>query len=469
LFRRYADDGASIAKLARWLTDQGIATRTGKSRWDRSVIWGMLRNPAYAGKAVFGKTMVINESPGLNRRARREGRTTPRASKTVDRPREQWLEIAVPAIISVETFERVAARLADNKRFASRNSKIPSLLQGPAACGACGYGYYRTSTRTTNKKIYYYRCLGSDDYRYENGRVCASKPVRADYLDAVVWDHITGLLADPQLIHAEIDKRLQTARTADPVIRQRTQLEIALAKTTTTITRMIEAFGEQLITIDELRARIPDLRTRETNLRGQIDALDSQLANQQIYLTLASDLEAFLAQLRDNTGGASVEDRQRVLRLLVKDVLIGPEKITIRHRIPIRERTTTSDPTDTEGDQRASCPLRWGRNHAALRNAAERVMVLPVFQVPGLQHVTDKPQEPLVMDFLRQYPEKDLVVKTAEAVGDVTLNKPCGPGPGVVYLPQRGMTPSSFPEPVRPVREPRVVVRLKKQADHFAH
>ncbi|HUO39829.1 MAG TPA: zinc ribbon domain-containing protein, partial [Mycobacterium sp.] len=47
------------------------------------------------------------------------------------------------------------------------------------------------------KKIYYYRCLGSDDYRYEGGRVCANKPVRADYLDAVVWDHITAMLVDP--------------------------------------------------------------------------------------------------------------------------------------------------------------------------------------------------------------------------------------------------------------------------------
>ena len=92
------------------------------------------------------------------------------------------------------------ARLADNKRFAPRNSKLPpSLLQGMAACTACGYAYYRTSTRTTAKKIYYYRCLGSDNYRYEGGRVCASPPVRADYLDAVVWDHITGLLADPAL------------------------------------------------------------------------------------------------------------------------------------------------------------------------------------------------------------------------------------------------------------------------------
>ena len=49
MFRRYADDGASIAELTRWLTSEYVPTRTGKTRWDRSVLWGMLRNPAYAG------------------------------------------------------------------------------------------------------------------------------------------------------------------------------------------------------------------------------------------------------------------------------------------------------------------------------------------------------------------------------------------------------------------------------------
>ena len=375
LFRRYADDGASIADLARWLTSQHVPTRTGKHRWDRSVIWGMLRNPAYAGTAVFGKTMVVAESPGLNRVARLQGRATPCASKTVDRPRQEWTPIPVPAIVSTDTFDRVARRLDDNKRFAARNSKVPSLLQGLAACAGCGYGYYRTSTRTTTKTIYYYRCLGSDDYRYEGGRVCANKPVRADYLNQVVWDHITGLLADPGLIHAEIDQRLDTARTADPVARQRKSLDSALTKAATSIARLIEAYGEQLITIDELRARMPDLRARETNLRNQIHALDAQLADREAYLTLAADLEGFLAQLHTNAEVATVQQRQRVLRLLVKDVLIGPDKITIRHRIPIRKRVTGDAEradSDTEDDHQPHCPLRWGCVHPQAGASGER-------------------------------------------------------------------------------------------------
>jgi site-specific DNA recombinase len=369
LFRRYTDDGASIADLTRWLTSENVPTRTGKARWDRSVVWGMLRNPAYAGTAVFGKTQVLQESPGLNRRARLEGRSVPRASKTVDRPREEWIEIPVPAIVTAGTFQRAAQRLADNKRYAARNTKIPSLLQGLAACSACGYGYYRTSARTTSRKIYYYRCLGSDDYRYEGGRVCGNKPVRADYLDTVVWDHITGLLADPALIRAEISKRLEVARTSDPVTSQRTRLQAALAKAAASITAMIEAYSEQLITIDELRARMPHLRARETNLRGQLDAVDAQAADRDAYLTLAGDLEGFLTQLQGNAATATVEDRQRVLRLLVKDILIGPEKITIRHRIPTRTDRSGApqrDPgPDTEGDHRADYLLRWGRDFPA--------------------------------------------------------------------------------------------------------
>ena len=455
MFRRYADDGATIADLARWMGSAGAVTRTGKHRWDRSVIWGMLRNPAYAGTAVFGKTQIIHEQPGLNRVARLQGRSVPRAVKTAARPREEWLQIPVPAIVDQVTFARVRQRLEDNKRFAARNTKVPSLLQGLAACSACGYGYYRTSTRTTNKKIYYYRCLGSDDYRYEGGRACGNKPVRADYLDTVVWDHITALLADPALIRAEISKRLEQARTADPATRQRNQLELALAKASTGITAMIEAYAEQLITIDELRARMPRLRARETSLRGQIGALDAQLADRDACLKLAGDLEGFLAQLRGNAATATVEDRQRVLRLLVTDILIGPEKITIRHRIPARPGGSGArqrDPgPDTEGDHRPGYLLRWGRDDAALRTSAERVVVFPVLQVPGFEHVTDQPEKPLIVDVLRQYPGRLLVVQGPEAVGDVTLDEPRGPGPGFADLPQRGMTSAAFPEPVRPV------------------
>ena len=469
MFRRYAEEGAAIADLRRWLTGQGVRTRTGKERWDRSVIWGMLRNPAYAGTAVFGKTQAVHEPAGLNRTARLAGRTVPRQVRVEDRPREEWTAIPVPALVDQDTFDRVQQRLEDNKRFAARNTKVPSLLQGLAACASCGYGYYRTSTTTSSgKKIYYYRCLGSDDYRYQGGRVCGNKPVRADYVDAVVWDHVTGLLADPALIRTEISRRLERARTSNPVTKKRGQLEQALAKTSASIAAMVTAFSEQLITIDELRARMPDLRARETGLKDQIAALDAQAADRDAYLKLAGDLQGFLGKLRANSATATTEDRQRVLRALVQDVLVGPEKLTIRHRIPVREPATGGghhDKTDTEGDMRESSLLRWGRDRCPLRRSLLHLRQLPVFDDPCGHPLPDQPQDPFIRDTVPEKLLKPASVKRPGEVADIRVQHPAhlrSLDPGRQRV-QRTMRAAARPEPVGETRE----IRLEHGIEHL--
>jgi len=254
VFRRYTEEQTSIGELARWLTAEQIRTRTGKDRWDRSVLWAMLKNPAYTGRAAFLKTGSTDHRPAINRQARLQGRSVSRHHAKYDRPKDEWITIAVPAIISEDTFELAERRLADNRRFAARNSKQPSLLMGLAACQSCGYAYYRTSTRTAKRKIYYYRCLGSDDYRYPGGRVCDNKPVRADYLDDVVWGQVTALLADPTLIQGELDRRLSEMRATNPATSERARLERDLTRATKTISRLLSAYQEDLLTLDELRA-----------------------------------------------------------------------------------------------------------------------------------------------------------------------------------------------------------------------
>src|SRR5207248_8079168 len=112
------------------------------------------------------------------------------------------------------------------------------------------------------------------------------------------------------------------------------------------------------------------------------------------YLTLATNVETFLATLHQRTNTATIEDRQRVLRLLVKDVLIGPDNVTIRHRIPTHHHAGPSgshEPaSDTEGDHPAGYPLCWGRNHTALRHALRGgCEPHPCLDHPGLEPAGD--------------------------------------------------------------------------------
>ena len=455
LFRRYVEDGVAIAELARWLSATGVATRTGKPRWDRSVIWGMLRNPAYAGRACFGKTMRTADQPGLNRTARLAGRATPKSYSVTDRPTQDWLEIPVPALVTEDTWARVQRRLVDNKRFAARHSKVPSLLQGLTACSSCGYAYYRGHTTTTaGNKIYYYRCLGSDNYRYQHGRVCDNKPVRTDYLDNLVWDHVTDLLADPRLIRAEIDRRLDQLRTADPTTAAQRRLEQALAKTTASVNRLIKAYQEELISLDELRERTPELRSRETSLRGQLAALADQLVDRQAYLKLATGLEDFLARLRGNAATATVPEQQRVLRLLIKDVLIGPERILIRHSIPTASSATAPTSTvadgDTDEEPAPSSPLRWRSHHPALGSSLlGRGEPLALLEHARLQPGADQ----VPAGKRAEHGEKVVVVDSVERRGQVRVQNPQPFRVLAAHRVEQGLdrvlTASTRPKPIR--------------------
>jgi site-specific DNA recombinase len=76
--------------------------------------------------------------------------------------------------------------------------------------------YYRTCTRTSNKRISYYRCIGQDGWRHPDGKRCTSAPVRADELDPLVWAEVRRLLEHPELVRAEIDHRLAAVRTEHP-------------------------------------------------------------------------------------------------------------------------------------------------------------------------------------------------------------------------------------------------------------
>jgi hypothetical protein len=77
---------------------------------------------------------------------------------------------------------------------------------------------------------------------------------------------------------------------------------------------------------------MPDLRAREQNLRAQLDALDAQAADRDAYLKLADASKASSPNCAPAPPPAS-KNASASCGLLVKDVLIGPEKITIRHRI----------------------------------------------------------------------------------------------------------------------------------------
>ena len=342
VYQSYTVEHLSIGATTRMLNERGVPTRTGRSRWERSTVWAMLRNPAYKGTACFGKTRA-GPRQRVTRRLRLRGGIATRNSASHERPREDWIEIPVPAIVSEETFALAQQRLERNKTHAPRRTITPSVVQGLVSCSKCGYALSRTSTRSTARMIHYYRCLGSDSWRHLNGPVCDNRPVRQDLLDEVVWQEIVRLLEDPGLIQNEINRRLEAARRSDPSQMREQDLRRGLTRIRRSIERLVNAYQEELITIDELRERMPALRQQQQAADAQLKCVVDQTLDRDTYLRLAETLGAFLSRLRSSAQALDIVERQRVVQLLVKEVLVGDDTIIIRHSIPVPSRPPSGE------------------------------------------------------------------------------------------------------------------------------
>ena len=115
VFEVYTQQGLSINAIARLLNERRTATRTGKGRWERSTVWGMLRNPAYRGTACFGKTEQRLRQR-VTRPLRQRKALPSRDVGGHERPRAEWVEIPVPALVSEEMFALAQEQLENNKR-----------------------------------------------------------------------------------------------------------------------------------------------------------------------------------------------------------------------------------------------------------------------------------------------------------------------------------------------------------------
>ena len=470
VFDIYTQQNQSINMIARMLNQHQIPTRTGAARWERSTVWGMLRNPAYQGRACFGKT-EIRPRQRITRPLRHRNGLASRNSANHERPCQDWIEIAVPALIGEEVFALAQEQLEKNKHHSPRRTLEPTLLQGMLVCERCGYALYRTSTQTSRQKIYYYRCLGSDAYRHLKGALCDCRPIRQDYLDTVVWTEMLRLLEDPSLIQTELNRRLEAARNTDPLRRRVDNLQREQSRLANKIERLVTAYQEDLLSLDELRRRISDLRKQQQAGQSELESLETAAANQTKYLRLIDGLADFRGRIRARADTLDVVERQKILRLLAKEILVGKDTITIRHSIPIPrsgpDGGTPPGPEPSAPKIGPSYLLRSGGNHRPLWCPYLTLCPLPVLRDSRLQPFPDQAQHPRISHAVLYELDRPLVPHIVIETPNVQIQHPVHPLPQDPHRQriQRLMLAASRPESVRESQKVVLIDRIENR-DH---
>jgi site-specific DNA recombinase len=360
-------DRFSIAEVCRRLRQAGQRTRSGKATWDRTTVWGILRNPAYIGTAAFGKTRS-GPAPARLRPVRGGAEQPRRAYAVQDMPAEEWIHVPVPALIEADLFEAVQEQLAENRarsRQGARGERY--LLQGLLVCRQCGYAYYGKAISLRAAKgrprdYAYYRCCGSDAYRFGGQRICSNSQVRTDRLDAAVWQRVEDLLQDPGRLAAEYQRRLDQAQSGDGGRADIAVLEAQMAKLRRGIGRLIDSYAEGVIDKIDFEPRITGFRQRLAELELRRKALLDEAALQTTLSLIIGRLEDFAGRVRDTLSTIDWHQRRELIRLLVKRVEVDPDAINIVFRVaPVPSGPASTDPggPSLQNCRRRGCsPLR---------------------------------------------------------------------------------------------------------------
>lgn len=335
VFEWVGRDRCSIGEVSRRLQAAGERTRTGKTVWDRGTIHDMLKNPAYKGEAAFGKTAIEPLRPRL-RAQRRRPLQPKRPYSHHDVPPEQWMSISVPALVDADLFESVASQLEENRahaRVGQRGARY--LLQGLITCACCGYAYYgkqiSPSARKHHERSYaYYRCIGTDAYRFGGVRICSNKQLRTDLVDEAVWEEVCRLLQHPERLEQEYRRRfLQEEQTPDEL----SQLEARMGRLRQGVARLIDSYAEGLIDKDEFEPRVTRMRERLKQIEEQALQIKDDVSLERELRLILGRLDEFASRVKQGLDQADWSTRRDIIRALVKRVEIDQEHVRVIFRV----------------------------------------------------------------------------------------------------------------------------------------
>jgi site-specific DNA recombinase len=189
------------------------------------------------------------------------------------------------------------------------------------------------------KDFIYYRCSGSDGYRFGGEAICRNNQVQGRFLETAVWRDLCELLSDPRRLEQEYDSR----KSADASLERVENLKALRLKLQHAMELLIDGFTEGLIDkeqftlrMDRTKSRISDLNARIKDGSGEIGYLESLRFAMKRLHELSTTLRHDLAQ-------ADWHRKREIIRTLVQRIEIDTKIIKVIFRLNQNARGSDDD------------------------------------------------------------------------------------------------------------------------------
>jgi len=357
LYQAVVEEQVSCRQLTKRLNEARTPTPSGKNQvWQPATVRNILTNRVYTGQARYNYRQPVLP------KYRKADETQIHYLKTGRsyRPSQEWVWSEAPAIITVELFEKAQLQLHRNAEVARKMYQSTSrryLLRTLVKCGECGLGMVAAHQRSVCKKYeyLYYDCKGHSPLTCGRSTKCASRRVRADRLDTVVWQSLSELLQTPTLLpqlHQSWAQGKQS--TLATLTAQQEQLLQRKHRVERQSERLLDAYQTEIITLSELQLRRRKLQEEIHRLDQEIEQLTRSRSETLHWQQIIAQVDRFRQLLGDNLERLSFEDRQTIAQCLIKKVVVTEEQVDISYILPFDQppqvyNSSSQQPEGTPG------------------------------------------------------------------------------------------------------------------------
>ena len=301
--------GSGLKELCKELNERGITNR-GK-RWYKGTLHYVLRNEAYTGTAVWGRTSKGQEAADSVR-----------------------VEGAWPALVSRELFEDVQQAMRERAPKVQRPGRVGSkfLLSGLLRCGVCG-----RPTRPREPRAASSPTTSAAPCSGRGAGTCSARYLNAPRLETFVGGEDQGedteretIVALVTLVAEEIDAMAGDLSGRLEVI------QAELGDVRKRLEKLYEAIETSELTLEILSPRIMSLRHREEQLEAARDDAETRLEQRRVVLPDTEEIVEYVADFRDFLKDGTIPEHKALIRNFVEGIEVVETRRRRRTRSPCR-------------------------------------------------------------------------------------------------------------------------------------
>lgn len=255
-----------------------------------------------------------------------------------DRPKQDWIDIKIPKILSVKQAEAIAEKLESNRRYSKKRSVRNYMLQWKLFCDCENpvlhnfVGYHNNIKGLRN-----YRCWMHNSSKYSKERLC-SNHISGLKIEWVIIDTLKELFLDPEYIFETAINRL--VPSVSEVKKDRyTELYWLILEVESKHKRNHELYVESLISKDRFKEMQElldkNIEDYSKEMEKELEIIKSESLKETALKNLKEVIREVWEEIESFFDNASYDDLKEVVNIVIDKVIMpidrtGPVRIIIK-------------------------------------------------------------------------------------------------------------------------------------------